>query len=390
VSTVLFTAPPTPQQLARHAGLRAFGVAGTTRSMPPDAMERTLRPALAALRDSGARIVHYKVCSTFDSSPTVGSIGRVIDVGADVFASRCVPVVVGAPALGRYCVFGNLFARCGVESEPFRLDRHPSMSRHPTTPMDEADLRLHLARQTDKPIGLLDVLALERPDVDREFERLGEENPVLLTDVLYERQLATVGRLLDAQASRHAPSFVVGSSGVEAALAAHWKFPPAAFAPVAPAGAPVLAVCGSCSPVTARQIDWAVEHGFAAVAHDEADARASAERALRQGRSVIVHSRRSTASTDVGPALGRLTREVLEKTGVRRVLVAGGDTSGQIAHALGIESMEMVGELTRGSPLVRVAAAPGSPADGIEMTFKGGQIGPVDFFALVEKGIRHG
>jgi uncharacterized protein YgbK (DUF1537 family) len=56
-----------------------------------------------------------------------------------------------------------------------------------------------------------------------------------------------------------------------------------------------------------------------------------------------------------------------------------------VAGALGIESLEMVGELVRGSPLCR-ATAPSSPADGIEITFKGGQIGPVDFFGLVEKG----
>jgi uncharacterized protein YgbK (DUF1537 family) len=80
-----------------------------------------------------------------------------------------------------------------------------------------------------------------------------------------------------------------------------------------------------------------------------------------------------------------MVRDVIESTKVRRVLVAGGDTSGQIARALNIESLEMIGELARGSPLCR-ASAPGSPADGIEITFKGGQIGPVDFFGLVRDG----
>src|SRR5581483_6069178 len=103
-------------------------------------------------------IIHYKTCSTFDSSPQVGSIGRVIDVGMQLLGSTCVPLLVAAPAIGRYCVFGNLFARCGADSDPIRLDRHPSMSRHPITPMDEADLRLHLAKQTKKNIGLLDIL----------------------------------------------------------------------------------------------------------------------------------------------------------------------------------------------------------------------------------------
>src|SRR5438874_436706 len=107
--TVLFTNPPTLHDLKRFPGIRAFGVAGMTRSMPPDEMERTLRPAFAALKNSGAPIIHYKTCSTFDSSPAIGSIGRVIDVGIEVLQARCVPVLVGAPSLGRYCVFGNLF-----------------------------------------------------------------------------------------------------------------------------------------------------------------------------------------------------------------------------------------------------------------------------------------
>ena len=79
---------------------------------------------------------------------------------------------------------------------------------------------------------------------------------------------------------------------------------------------------------------------------------------------------------------------MLEATKIRRMLVAGGDTSGQIARALGIESLEMIGQLTRGSPLCRATAA-NSPADGIDITFKGGQIGPIDFFGMVEKGTAH-
>ena len=135
VPTVLFTDPPTPDDLARHAGLQAFGVAGRTRAMPPAEMEAALRPALAVLRQCRPRFVHYKTCSTFDSSPTVGSIGRAIDVGMDELGVSHVPVFVAAPDLGRYCAFGNLFARSGTDPDVYRLDRHPSMSRHPVTPM---------------------------------------------------------------------------------------------------------------------------------------------------------------------------------------------------------------------------------------------------------------
>src|SRR5262249_48451462 len=85
VPTMLFIDPPTRDQLAAHPNLRAVGVAGSTRSTPAEALEAELRIAFPALRDLGARHVHYKVCSTFDSSPEVGSIGRAIDVGSDVF-----------------------------------------------------------------------------------------------------------------------------------------------------------------------------------------------------------------------------------------------------------------------------------------------------------------
>ncbi|HSV14615.1 MAG TPA: four-carbon acid sugar kinase family protein, partial [Tepidisphaeraceae bacterium] len=409
VRTALFTEPPTDEQLAKYPGLRAFGIAALTRSLPAEEMEQALRPIFQSLRQTGAPIVHYKVCSTFDSSPAVGSIGRVIDVGMEAFGSRFVPVVVGAPDLGRYCVFGNLFARCGSESEPYRLDRHPSMSRHPVTPMDEADLRRHLARQTSKSIGLLDLLQLESPaaTVRERFDAMvasGQE--VMLIDTLYPRHLMKIGQLLAEKASERPPLFVVGSSGVESALCAHWKDAgviagEAAFAAPAYVG-PIVVVCGSCSPVTAQQIDWAAGNGFAMVelsVHDllsenveraMRDAIASAASAVNGGHSVVIRTGASrTAGVEgadrhrIGISLGKLLRRLLENVAVRRLLIAGGDTSSQVARALGIAAVEMIGELTRGSPLC-CATAPDSPADGVQITFKGGQIGAVDFFGSVE------
>ena len=79
------------------------------------------------------------------------------------------------------------------------------------------------------------------------------------------------------------------------------------------------------------------------------------------------------------PPGGVAYRHVHPGPGIRRLLFG----------ELTIESLEMVGELTRGSPLCR-AVAPGSPADGIEITFKGGQIGDVDFFRTVQSGHTHG
>jgi len=367
-----------------------------TRSMQPAEMTQALAPAFAELNRLGAPIVHYKVCSTFDSSPTVGSLGPVIELGISTFGGRCIPIVVGAPALGRYCVFGNLFARSGAGSEPHRLDRHPSMSRHPVTPMNEADLRIHLAQQTRRSIGLVDITSVMSPadDALAVFKQAAGAFEIVFIDLLHEGNLAIVGRML---ATGGAGRFVIGSSGVESALCAFWHEagaigPRAAIGRAAAAKGPILAVCGSCSPVTAAQIEWAARHGFVEVTLDPASpdapaALAAIRAALAGKQSVVLHTQSarrvdSQQAAGLGAALGAIVNQCLAETRLGRVIVAGGDTSGAIAGALRIESMRMIAELTRGAPLVRVDA-PSSPADGIEMVFKGGQIGPVDFFGQV-------
>src|SRR5205823_631581 len=125
---------------------------------------------------------------------------------------------------------------------------------------------------------------------------------------------------------------------------------------------------------------------FATIPFNAPDVREKAITALRDNHSVIIHTRDAKPTHEIGPALGRIARDILDSIQTRRILIAGGDTSGQIARALNIESLEMIAPLTRGSPLCR-ATAPNSPADGIEITFKGGQIGPVDFFTRVANGV---
>jgi uncharacterized protein YgbK (DUF1537 family) len=429
IRTVLFTSPPSAAQLAEYPRLQAVGVAGMTRSMAVPEMRYELRPALTALRALKPRMVHYKVCSTFDSSPRIGSVGAVMDLAWELFKPRFIPLVVGAPALGRYCVFGNLFARAGRDPEPVRLDRHPTMSRHPVTPADESDLRLYLARQTRKRVALFDVLKLTRPGPERSaaLSRVLKDKPdIVLFDVLSEEQLRAIGELLDACAEGERPLFSVGSSGLGTALARHWetagRIRPVKNWPSPGRAAPLLVVSGSCSPVTAEQIRWAARKGFAEVVMDtprlmnakdgalvEAETSRRIVKHLQQGRSVVVHSscgpddprlmavqktRRgqslvsSSPAMDgaaLGSALGRITRETLQHVKLRRVCLAGGDTSSYVARTLGVESMEMIAPLAPGAPLCRVRA-PGSTADGLEMNFKGGQVGGPDYFGRVQDG----
>ena len=108
-------------------------------------MDDALPKMFEYLKRYNADFVHYKICSTFDSSPEIGSIGYVLELALREFPQTPVPMMVGAPVLKRYVVFGNLFATVGGET--YRLDRHPTMSVHPVTPMNESDLRLHLANK---------------------------------------------------------------------------------------------------------------------------------------------------------------------------------------------------------------------------------------------------
>jgi len=449
VRTMLFIEPPTPSQLKRFPNLQAVGVAGTTRSMTPNALERELRPALAALHALGARHVHYKVCSTFDSSPMIGSIGRVMDVAAEIFPAPFMPLLVAAPALGRYTIFGQHFARYGIGSTGaiHRLDRHPSISQHPVTPMTEADLRLHLSKQTNKKIALFDILkvALPAKEARAALKKILAEKPdAVLFDALYGEQFALIGGLMDEYASARRPLFSVGSSGIEIALATHWnvaasiqpgrkklaqagsgsvlwksqqglalfpggRMPPSTSGKM-PDATTLLVGSGSCSPVTSGQIAWALKHRFAEVplnagalmnpktcSPEIKRAAAVAAKFLKAGKSVIVHTTKSGSDKTVatklksrtakvlGTALGKVLRGVLEQSKVQRLCIAGGDTSSFAARALGIEALEMIAPLTLGAPLCR-AFAPGSPVDGLEVVFKGGQVGAENYFGIVKNG----
>jgi len=413
--TVLFLKPPTQEALARYPDLRAFGIAGGSRTMSPEEMERELPPAFSALQASGARIAHYKMCSTFDSSPSVGSIGKAIEVGRRVFGERPTPLAVGLPLLGRYVAFGNLFARSGLDTEPFRLDRHPTMSRHPVTPMNESDLRVILAGQTALPVELVDVLKLEGAGDPLSVITGHSQPPIVLFDTVREAHLPVVGREIERLAES-GQLFVVGSSAVEYALVAHWASLSTEFGRTqrATAASPSLSskslrsnesaptsvnqlicVSGSCSPVTDRQIARAVEAGFAEIPLDPAgllDSSANgpdlteALNLLRSGRSVSLHTSRGTADQrfqkslssserqQLGAALGGVLDRLLAASGLKRAVVCGGDTSMTVARALGIEALEFAAPAAPGSPLCRVHA-PGRNADGCEIIFKGGQNG---------------
>jgi 3-oxoisoapionate kinase len=430
VRTILFLKSPTPEVLAGFTDVGAVGLAGDSRAMTPEDMEQTLPGAFSQLKDLGAPLFHYKVCSTFDSSVEIGSIGRATDLGQQIFASPFVPLLVGAPELGRYTVFGNHFARSGVDGKTYRLDQHAPMRDHPVTPMRESDLRLHLSQQTAKKIELFDILQLEghKMDTEERLQAVLESGPeIVLFDVLYDDQLSTLGELIWNQASRETPLFVVGSSGVESALTAHWRATGELAEPQEFESAgeveQLVAVSGSCSPVTDGQIERAIRHGFVDVPLDpawlvdpegvEKESEAAVEKMLDEiskGNSVIAHTCRGPQDPRreatgkrlealgykglaaklkggriLAEATGSILQAVLEREDIQRVAVAGGDTSSYIASQLDIRAVEMIAPAAPGAPLCRVYSEEGT-LEGMEIVFKGGQMGGQDFFESLRRG----
>jgi uncharacterized protein YgbK (DUF1537 family) len=429
--TALFLAPPTPHALEQAGPLDAFGVAGDSRAMTPQEMDDALPPVFDALAGIGAPIVHYKVCSTFDSSPTIGSIGRAMQIARRSFPRGLIPVVGGTPSLRRYCAFGHLFARSATDDQVHRIDRHPIMSEHPVTPMSESDLRLHLGAQAP-----LNIASLPFPQLDAGHESSAAylESLVLrgadavVFDSLTPAHLTEVGRLLALQAATAPPLFVVGPSGVEYALSQWWRGsheldgPPSDFLRFRRAER-VLAVSASASLLSAQQIDAAVEAGFAELAVDAAalldehrwqsalhELIADTLRQLRSGRSVILHAARGPhdrrieaalaavraqgledeqarheAGRLLGRRLGLVTQAILREEPLERLLLSGGDTSSQIVKTLAPTALLVAARLTPGAPLCRLVSD--QPwLDGLEVALKGGQMGDIQFFETARRG----
>jgi uncharacterized protein YgbK (DUF1537 family) len=432
--TALLLQPPTPDVLARFPELDAVGVAGDSRAMTPEEMERHLPPVFNALADCGAPIVHYKVCSTFDSAPGIGSIGRTIEIAQAIFRNRFTPIVGSTPALQRYCLFGHLFARSGTDGRMYRLDRHPIMSVHPVTPADDSDLLVQLGRQTTLPIARLDFPAIE-PGLDSAAAALNDvlaaKPQAVLIDSASAQQLTTVGGLLERLAGKDAPLFIVGPSGVEYALTQWWRERGAlgasdpAYENFDEAGA-VLAISGSASTLSMQQIDAALAAGFHGIAVDAValldDQRwpavsqaimADVLAMLTAGRSVILHTARGPADPRIeqtldalrargsstararqeggrllGQRLGHIARSILQQRPLKRLLLSGGDTSSQVTQVLAPDGLVVAARLTRGAPLCRFIAPGQSWLDGVEVALKGGQMGDANFFETARAGTR--
>ncbi|WP_312795167.1 four-carbon acid sugar kinase family protein [Tianweitania sp.] len=386
IQAFLFLGVPSREHLEQAGPLDALGVAGSARSMSDDAMIRELQPVATFFAEIAARLIHYKCCSTFDSASQLGNLVTAVKTLRSSGAREQVLVLGGQPSLGRYCIFGNLFAAAGQGGEVHRLDRHPTMSRHPATPMGEADLRGHLMA-----LGARDVGLVSWRDLDAEEDINLGDKPYVLLDALNERHIACIGQLLRARTVNGAPQIVLGASSVAQAF-----FPASETTAPNKASAhsgPTLAIAGSLSPLTRRQIAAASRYRKLAVnperlLSEEAHRKAIIKEAaslLNEGANVLVttspedEASTNSAHADLATATGRLTDSILNQAPVRRLLIAGGDTSSHVVQHLGVWGLSSAGSFAPGVALSQTRSD--NPArDGLCLLLKGGQMGEEAMF----------
>jgi 3-dehydrotetronate 4-kinase len=352
------------------------------------------RAAEAWLRGRGAGHVLFKICSTFDSTDA-GNIGPVMDALRDDCGKGLVLVTPAFPGTGRTVYQGNLF----VGAVP--LNESP-LKDHPLNPMRDANLVRVLARQSRTQIGLVDLATVAR-GIDAVQAHLAElvEKGVgaAIIDAVFDRDLETIGRV----AAQHGLS--VGASGLGLGLAraliSTGRVQPAAAADESRAavGGPAACLAGSCSQATLQQIETAgsvmpvlrLDPGRILAGQGEA------ERALDWARSRLADGpvliAASATPENVAAVQARHGREAaghaieqamadiaqgLVTSGVRRLVVAGGETSGAVVDRLAIPGFLVGQEIAAGVPVLR---AVGAVAGDMLLALKSGNFGGPTFFA---------
>ena len=383
----LFVGLPSAEALERAAAeADVVGIAGIARSLPTADLEGEVRPVLEALIALEPQFLQYKACSTADSSPSIGSIGRVLEIGREVAGPQTVPLVFAQPDFGRYTLHGVHFAAEG--GIVYRLDRQPTMSTHPSTPMTEPDLARHFSLQTDLPIESIPFTAYGDHLADQ--LRASEAAAVVL-DAAIDEHLESIGRAL---AGLDGPVFAIGSGGLSLAIAAAGGAASVSLSSRTDESGPVLALSGSRSSQTRRQMDAAAEAGWFVQPLELEAARAAAQldwvlSALRAGQSVGLTS----DDADIGAAEGPVLEAIADAAGAmalgaaaagttRRIIVCGGDTSSRVTRLLGVESLSIAAN-PWGNVVLLNAHAADLAIDGLELLLKGGQVGADDLFERV-------
>lgn len=363
------------------------------RSVPAaDAVARG-RAAYDALVAAGARHVLYKICSTFDSTDA-GNIGPVTDALRTAAGAGVVVVTPAFPGTGRTVYQGHLFVGDRLLSESPLKD-------HPLNPMRDADLVRVLARQSAAGVGLVP-LATVRAGADAVAERLAALAAAgmgaAIVDAVSDEDLLPLGvAALGRPVSTGASGLGHGLARAMIAQGIVSESPPA---PLPAVGGPAVVLAGSCSAATRAQLAAAERimpvlriDAAAAVADPEralADALAFAREKLPAGPVAIATSADPEAvaavqarwgAAQAGAALEGLLARIAEHLvayGLRRLVVAGGETSGAVVDALQVKALRIGREIAPGVP---ATLALGAPAGALALALKSGNFGGDDFFA---------
>jgi uncharacterized protein YgbK (DUF1537 family) len=359
------------------------------------------RAAETWLRGRGAPHVLFKICSTFDSTDA-GNIGPVMDALRADCNEAIVLVTPAFPETGRTIYMGNLFVG------PVPLNESP-LKDHPLNPMHDSNLVRVLARQSHTTIGLAELADIARgPDALR--ARLaalaGKGVGAAIADAVFERDLETIGQVaLDHRVSVGASGLGLGLARALVASGRATQNTSAAIAG-APVGGPAACLAGSCSQATLQQI--ANAENTMAVLHLDPDqiiagkeearrALAWAKERLDQGPILIASSAtpdevaalqsrhgRDAAGHAIEQAMADIA-EGLVQSGVRRLVIAGGETSGAVVDRLGIPGFLVGAEIAAGVPVLR---AVGAVIGEMLLALKSGNFGGPQFFSDALKLMR--
>jgi uncharacterized protein YgbK (DUF1537 family) len=352
------------------------------------------RAAEKWLRGRAASHVLFKICSTFDSTDA-GNIGPVMDALRADSGDSIVLVTPAFPETGRTVYQGNLF----VGSVP--LNESP-LKDHPLNPMHDSNLVRVLARQSRTKVDLVDLAVIARgPDAVRaHLAELAKKGfGAAIADAVFERDLETIGTVaLDHRVS-------VGASGIGLGLAralvtsGRVKASAATDISGKPVGGPAACLAGSCSQATLQQIANAEQampvlhlDPEQVVAGQGETQRALAWAKERIGDGSILIASSSTPDQvaalqarhgrdAAGHAIEQAMADIAEglfQAGVRRLVVAGGETSGAVVDRLGIPGFLVGPEIAAGVPVLRAVGA----KDGeMLLALKSGNFGGPEFFS---------
>ena len=369
---------------------------------PSDAVAQSLA-ACRWLKAAGARQFYFKYCSTFDSTDA-GNIGPVGDALMAELEAKFTVACPAFPETGRTIYLGHLFVGKQLLSDS-------PMRDHPLTPMRDANLVRVLGRQTRAKVDLVPlpvirqgVAAVRTVFADFAAKGIG----YAIVDAVEDNDLL----ILDEAASDLA--LITGGSGAAIGLPENYRrtglIPSrTTVEPLPPAGGLGAVIAGSCSVATLGQVE-AIRATYPARSIDPlklaansatevADTLAWAAPLLAKGPVLIHASAAPDAVAAVQKTLGReragtLVEEALAsiaqglvKAGVRRLVVAGGETSGAVVQSLGINTLRIGPQIDPGVPAVFADGGSGrGPA--MALALKSGNFGARDFFTKALEALR--